>query len=89
MWLQKVKMRSWLVISLIGLAVIFQSCMKNDGSSYGDIVYEILAEDIVTIQDYLEANNIDAEMDSSTGVFYTIHKEGNGYKTIKFNSSIF
>lgn len=82
MWLKKVKMRSWLVVSLIGLAIVFQSCMKDDGYSYNDIVYEILAEDIATIQEYLEANNIDAEMDSATGVFYTIHKEGDGYKTI-------
>lgn len=81
MWLQKIKMRSWLVILLVGVSVFLQSCMKSDGGDVYD-AYAVWQEDIVKIQDYLEANQIDAEMDSVSGVFYTIHKRGDGYKTI-------
>ena len=41
----------------------------------------ISEDDIKTIQEYLESNNIDAVLDSATGVFYEIHSEGNGYRT--------
>lgn len=80
MWLQKLKKGSWFIVSLITVIVFLQSCMKTDEELYDG--YGILAEDIVKIQDYLSANQIDAEMDSSTGVFYTIHKKGDGYKTL-------
>ena len=80
MWLRKFKKRSWLAVSLIGVAVFLQSCLKETEDPYD--AYGILAEDIETIHQYLETNLIDAEMDSSTGVFYSIHKAGEGYKTI-------
>lgn len=82
MWLQKVKKRSWLIVVMVGV-VFLQSCMKNDGDGYDP--YTILAEDIVTIEEYLAANNIDAVQDTITGsgLYYKIHKQGEGYKTIQ------
>jgi len=82
MWLQKLKKGSWLVVAMISTMIILQSCLKNDDGDYYD-AYGILAEDIIKIEEYLQNNNIDAEMDSSTGVFYQIHRQGEGYKTIQ------
>ena len=81
MCLQKVRMRSWLLITLIGLAVVFQSCMKEEGDAYD--AYGILTEDIKKIQEYLDANGISASQDSATGVFYQLHEEGDGYRTVQ------
>jgi len=82
MWLQKVKKGSWLVVFLVGATFLMQGCLNGDDEDYYD-AYKFLEEDIVKIQEYLEANQIDAEMDSATGVYYQIHKEGDGYKTIQ------
>lgn len=70
---------SW--FGAIGLVVMLslQSCLKNDNNMYD--AYKFLADDISTIQEYIKTNNIDAQMDSATGVFYQIHKKGDGYKT--------
>lgn len=80
MWLQKVDMRGRLVPILLVMAVFLQGCLKSEEEAYDG--YKYLLEDIQTIQNYLEANNIDAEMDSTDGYFYTIHKRGEGYRTI-------
>ncbi len=60
-----------MVFSLIG-------CL-NSSNNYYDF-NKILLEDIEKIQDYLNDNGIDAEMDSSTGIFITIHDNPGGYK---------
>lgn len=80
MWLQKVGMKGRQFFMLLGVIVVLQSCMKNDEDPYDG--FAILQQDIQTIQTYLDANGIDAEMDSSTGVFFEIHKNGSGYKTV-------
>ena len=63
MWLQKVMKGSWLLFSLVALGVVLQSCMKKDGEDLYDF-YGILTQDIQTIQAFLDANGIDAEMDT-------------------------
>ncbi len=61
-------------------AYLLQGCMKSDGDQYD--AFAVLEADIMTIQEYLDNNNIDAVLDSSTGVFYQIHSEGAGYRTL-------
>ena len=80
MWLQKSKQTSWLIGLLIGVSIVFQSCMKNDEDIYD--FNTILVQDVETIQTYLDTNGIDAEIDSETGVFHNIEEEGSGYKTV-------
>ena len=81
MRLQKVGLRGRLLLILFGIAVFLQGCMKSDVETYD--AYKYIQEDVKTIQDYLAANNIDAEMDSSSGVFYKVHKSEDGYRTIR------
>lgn len=78
MWLKRVNKRSWLAFALVASAMFLQSCMNGDENSYEPWVK--LEEDIVTIEEYLTANQINAQMDTATGVFYQIHQEGPGYK---------
>lgn len=83
MWFRKIRRigrRGWLLMGLMVTAVMLQSCLKNDEYVYDG--YNYLQPDIETIKNYLDANNIDAEMDSAFGVFYKIHKNGDGYKTL-------
>lgn len=88
MWLQKFRKGSWLVVSLVALGVVLQSCMKNNDDDVYD-AYKILNEDIVTIKEYLASNGIDAVQDSfrtdgsGTGIFYQLHEEGEGYKALQ------
>ena len=58
-----------------------QGCLNTDEPSGYD-PYEFLNKDIESIQAYLEDNNIDAEMDSSTGIFVQYHSKGDGYRTL-------
>jgi len=80
MWLQKLGKGNWLIVLLIGAGLLFQGCSGNDGDEYDP--FDKLTEDVATIENYLSENNIDAEIDSASGIFYTIHKQGGGYKTI-------
>ncbi len=80
MCLQKIGKKGWLVMALAGAAMVLQSCMKNDVVETYDFD-AILFQDIQTIQEYLNTNNIDAEFDSTYGVFYEIHNSGTGYKS--------
>ena len=80
MWLQKLGKGNWLIVLLIGAGLLFQGCSGNDGDEYDP--FAKLTEDVATIENYLSENNIDAEIDSASGIFYTIHKQGGGYKTI-------
>jgi FKBP-type peptidyl-prolyl cis-trans isomerase FkpA len=71
----------WMTAAVVGLAVALQGCLKNDSEPTYD-GYKYLEEDIQTLQDYFEANNIDVMMDSSTGIFYNIEGKGDGYRTV-------
>ncbi len=72
--------KGWLLSGLIVTAIMLQSCLKNDEDVYDGFKY--LEKDIETIKNYLDANNIDAEMDSAFGIFIKTHKNGDGYKTL-------
>ncbi len=73
--------KGWIAAVIIGAAVALQGCLDTDnGPDYDP--YEYLSKDVEAIQNYLEANNIDAEMDSMTGIFVQYHTKGNGYRTI-------
>lgn len=64
------------IAALGAMPFLLGSCLNGDNyDSLG-----MLRQDIQTIQDYLSNNGIPAQMDSSTGVFYEIHKNGDGYK---------
>ncbi len=80
MKLQKVGMKGRQLFILIGVIFILQGCMKNDPDVYDGVA--ILQQDIQTIKTYLDANGIDAKMDSSSGVFYNINENGSGFKTV-------
>ena len=80
MQLQKLGIKGRQLLSIIGVITILQGCSKSDSDIYDGVAW--LQKDIETIQTYLDANGIDAEMDSTTGVFYSIHKNGSGYKTV-------
>ena len=83
MWLQKLNLRNLLVIGAAGVMFSLQGCNSNDADFYD--VFGELEKDIVTIGEYLDANNIDAVQDTmGTGAYYTIHRQGDGYKTIRF-----
>ncbi len=71
----------WTVALSIGVVVLLQGCLNPDDTpDYNP--YDYLENDIETIQTYLEENNIDAEMDSSTGIFIKYHNTGDGYRTL-------
>lgn len=80
MLLKRLRSRLGVALMLLAGAFSLQSCLDSDGDSYD--AFAQLEEDIKTIQAYLDDNNIDAVLDSATGVFYQIHSKGNGYRTI-------
>ena len=69
--------KGWLLVAIVGSLFIQQGCMNNDNADVYD-GYKYLQEDIKTLQDHFEANNMEVNMDSSTGVFYKIDGEGEG-----------
>lgn len=92
--------RYWAILCL--LIVITSSCMKDDDSEYVS-PQEQLELDIVTIEEYLEENEIDA-IEHESGIYYVVHEEGdaagdtitdNSYITFKYegryltNGSVF
>jgi len=80
MWLSKMGNGKWLMAVLIGASLLTQGCSKDEEDGYDPFVQ--LDEDIATIRGYLDDNNIDADIDSTSGIFISIHKQGGGYKTI-------
>ena len=74
-----VKNYIWLVV--VAGIMSLQGCLNNVDSGYDP--WEFYYKDIETIQNYLDANGIDAEFDSMAGVFIEVHKPGNGYKTVQ------
>lgn len=71
------------ILFAVGMAMAFtlDSCM-DPGKDYYD-GHQVLLDDIKTIQDYLDAHNINATIDSTTGVFVAIHDHTGGYKPAK------
>ena len=65
-------MKQWLIIILVGLAIGFSACEKDDLNQS-----EQLVADIEKIEAYLKANNIEAEKTIS-GLYYVITKVGTG-----------
>jgi FKBP-type peptidyl-prolyl cis-trans isomerase len=71
------------ILVAVGIAMAFtlNGCLDTS-SDYYDF-NKTLFEDIEKIQDYLDANGIDATLDSTTGIFITIHDHPGGYKPAK------
>ncbi len=70
-----------LVLSVtLGILLFFQACLPGDENTYDAEKY--FKADSETLQTYIETNNIDAELDSATGVYIGTHSEGAGYKTL-------
>ncbi len=65
-----------LITSIGFIAIFLGGCLNND--TYDTL--GILQKDVQTIQDYLSNNGIPAQMDSVSGIFYEIHKNGAGYR---------
>lgn len=63
-----------MVLSLVG-------CLNSSDNYYN--FNKVLLDDIETIKVYLNDNGIDAVMDSSTGIFITIHDHPGGYQPAK------
>lgn len=80
MWLQKVGKKGSLLGILLGIIIFLQGCLKNDIENNNPD--EFLIQDVETIKKYLAENSLDAVIDSTFGVFYKIHKNGEGYKTV-------
>ena len=65
--------RSWFVLALG--ALIFQSCMQDDGGDVYDFE-RILQEDIEAIDNYVADKGWVASIDTASGLRYVIHVEG-------------
>lgn len=73
--------KGWLMAFLFGSALVLQGCLNNDMEDTYDY-YGNLQKDFVTLGEYVVANGLDVEVDSVNGIFYKIHKKGDGYRTI-------
>lgn len=72
--------KGWLVVLIVGVAMVLQGCFKEDD------VYdpnEFFEADMEAIKNYIVANNLDVEFDTANSIYYQIHKEGSGYKAIR------
>ncbi|NJN26016.1 MAG: hypothetical protein HC819_08610 [Cyclobacteriaceae bacterium] len=78
--LSKMK-KGWLLVAIVVSVITLQGCLTNDNEDVYD-GYKYLQEDVATLQEYFEANNIDVTLDSTSGVFYRIDGQGDGYKTV-------
>jgi FKBP-type peptidyl-prolyl cis-trans isomerase len=80
MWLQSMFRKGWLVVLIVGAAVVLQGCFKEED------VYdpnEFFEADIEAIKNYIVANNLDVQFDTLNSIYYQVHQEGTGYKTIR------
>ena len=82
MWLRKISERGWMLAALLGTILMAQGCLKNDVEETYDF-YGFLEKDFATLNNYIADNGIDAVVDSVNGIFYKIHKKGEGYNTIR------
>ena len=82
MGLRKISERGWMLAALLGTMLMAQGCLKNDVVETYDF-YGFLQKDFATLNNYITENGIDAEVDSLNGIFYKIHKKGDGYKTVR------
>ena len=75
MQLRKLKNRGRLAVLLFAVALLLQSCLETDvGDTYD--FYGILEEDLVKIDNYISEKGWDASIDSTYGISYVIHIEG-------------
>jgi len=81
MWSMKQSVIKGLLLTVgLGTLLFFQACLPGDENVYDANKY--FKEDLVTLQNYIETNNIDAVMDSASGVYIETHSTGSGYKTL-------
>jgi FKBP-type peptidyl-prolyl cis-trans isomerase len=81
MWQENFVRRGWVAARLTGIILLLQGCLGTDNTPDYD-PYEYLEKDIETIRVYLDENNIDAELDSLTGIYIEYHTKGEGYRTL-------
>lgn len=79
MWLKSFFRRGWLIALLSGAVVMLEGCF-NDGDVYNP--NQFFDTEMAAIKQYIIANNIDAEFDTLNSIYYQIHREGSGYKTV-------
>ncbi len=80
MRLKSIFKRSWLIISALGVIIFLQGCLNDDFYDAN----KFLDADLVTIQEYIETNNLaGVQLDTLNSIYYQMHQQGSGYKTIK------
>jgi FKBP-type peptidyl-prolyl cis-trans isomerase len=80
MKLQRIFKNGWMIALAVGVAVVLQGCLDS-----GDVYNpnDFLVTDIEAIKEYVTTNSIDAQFDTASGIFFQIHKTGDGYKAVK------
>lgn len=80
MRLQGIFKNGWMIALAVGVAVVLQGCLK------GEDVYDpndFFEADVEAITEYIATNNIDAQLDTASSIYYQIHKTGDGYKAVR------
>jgi FKBP-type peptidyl-prolyl cis-trans isomerase FkpA len=63
---------------LLLISMLFFSCVKEKRCPYADQQYTASSTEIAYLQNYLTDQNITDVVQHSSGVFYKIHRGGNG-----------
>jgi FKBP-type peptidyl-prolyl cis-trans isomerase len=80
MWLQRMLSKGWLLVLIVGAAMVLQGCLKQESVYDPNQFFEA---DMETIRNHIVANNLDVQFDTTNSIYYQIHNQGTGYKTIR------